>query len=163
MSGVKIHMRAVVQRASKGSVTVEGKITGAIEQGFVILLGIKNGDTVQEAEWLANKIAGLRVFEDDEGKMNRSLMEVGGGALVVSQFTLYADAHKGKRPSFIDAAPPEIAEPLVNQFVELLRGAGVQRVETGVFRAMMQVEIHNDGPVTILLERNSDQSSQKEE
>lgn len=148
-------MRAVVQRVSKGSVTVEGKITGAIEQGFVILVGIKNGDTGQEAEWLANKIAGLRLFEDDAGKMNRSLLEVGGGALVVSQFTLYGDARKGKRPSFTEAAPPEIAEPLVNQFVELLREAGIKRVETGIFRAMMQVEIHNDGPVTLIVERNS--------
>jgi len=148
-------MRAVVQRVSKGSVTVEGKITGAIEQGFVILLGIKNGDTVQEAAWLANKIAGLRLFEDEAGKMNRSLLEVDGGVLVVSQFTLYGDARKGKRPSFTDAAPPEIAEPLVNQFVEALREAGIKQVETGIFRAMMQVEIHNDGPVTLIVERNS--------
>lgn len=148
-------MRAVVQRVTKGSVTVEGQITGAVEQGFVILLGVKNGDTEAEARWLANKIAGLRVFDDDEGKMNRSLLDVGGGALVVSQFTLYADARRGKRPGFTDAAPPEIAEPLVNRFVELLREFGVQRVETGIFRAMMLVEIHNDGPVTILLERDA--------
>jgi D-tyrosyl-tRNA(Tyr) deacylase len=152
---MQFHMRIVVQRVSKGSVTVEGKITGAIEQGFVILLGIKNGDTGQEAAWLANKIAGLRLFEDDAGKMNRSLLEVGGAALVVSQFTLYGDARKGKRPSFTDAAPPEIAEPLVNQFVESLREAGIKRVETGIFGAMMQVEIHNDGPVTLIVERNS--------
>ncbi|GIK63264.1 MAG: D-aminoacyl-tRNA deacylase [Chloroflexota bacterium] len=148
-------MRAVVQRVTKGSVTVEGQITGAVEQGFVILLGVKNGDTEAEARWLANKVAGLRVFDDDEGKMNRSLLDVGGGALVVSQFTLYADARRGKRPGFTDAAPPEIAEPLVNRFVELLREFGVQRVETGIFRAMMLVEIHNDGPVTILLERDA--------
>lgn len=148
-------MRAVVQRVTKGSVTVEGQVTGVIEQGFVILLGVKNGDTEAEARWLANKIAGLRVFDDDEGKMNRSLLDVGGGALVVSQFTLYADARRGKRPGFTDAAPPEIAEPLVNRFVELLREFGVQRVETGIFRAMMLVEIHNDGPVTILLERDA--------
>lgn len=149
------NMRAVVQRVTKGSVTVEGQITGAVEQGFVILLGVKNGDTEAEARWLANKVAGLRVFDDDEGKMNRSLLDVGGGALVVSQFTLYADARRGKRPGFTDAAPPEIAEPLVNRFVELLREFGVQRVETGIFRAMMLVEIHNDGPVTILLERDA--------
>ncbi|MBZ0317344.1 MAG: D-tyrosyl-tRNA(Tyr) deacylase [Anaerolineae bacterium] len=148
-------MRAVVQRVTKGSVTVEGQITGAIEQGFVILLGVKNGDTEAEARWLASKIAGLRVFDDDEGKMNRSLLDVGGGALVVSQFTLYADTRRGKRPGFTDAAPPEIAEPLVSRFVELLRESGVQRVETGIFRAMMLVEIYNDGPVTILLERDA--------
>lgn len=150
-------MRAVVQRVTKGSVTVADQITGAVEQGFVILLGVKNGDTEAEARWLANKIAGLRVFDDDEGKMNRSLLDVGGGALVVSQFTLYADARRGKRPGFTDAAPPEIAEPLVNRFVELLREFGVQRVETGIFRAMMLVEIYNDGPVTILLERDADE------
>ncbi len=148
-------MRAVVQRVTKGSVTVAGQITGTVEQGFVILLGVKNGDTEAEARWLANKIAGLRVFDDDEGKMNRSLLDIGGGALVVSQFTLYADARRGKRPGYTDAAAPEIAEPLVNRFVELLREYGVQRVETGIFRAMMQVEIHNDGPVTIILEQDS--------
>ncbi len=148
-------MRAVVQRVTKGSVTVAGQITGTVEQGFVILLGVKNGDTEAEARWLANKIAGLRVFDDDEGKMNRSLLDIGGGALVVSQFTLYADARHGKRPGYTDAAPPEIAEPLVNRFVELLREHGIQRVETGIFRAMMQVEIHNDGPVTIILERDA--------
>ncbi|MCQ3929559.1 MAG: D-tyrosyl-tRNA(Tyr) deacylase [Chloroflexi bacterium] len=148
-------MRAVVQRVTKGSVTVEGQITGTVEQGFVILLGVKNGDTEAEARWLANKIAGLRVFDDDEGKMNRSLLDVGGGALVVSQFTLYADARRGKRPGFTDAAPPEIAEPLVSRFVEFLREYGVQRVETGIFRAMMQVEIHNDGPVTLILEKDA--------
>lgn len=153
-------MRAVVQRVTKGSVTVDGQITGAIEQGFVILLGIKNGDTEAEARWLANKIAGLRVFDDDMGKMNRSLLDVGGAALVVSQFTLYADARRGKRPGFTDAAPPEIAEPLVNRFVELLRESGVQRVETGIFRTMMLVEIHNDGPVTLILERDSDAPKQ---
>ncbi|MBI5928068.1 MAG: D-tyrosyl-tRNA(Tyr) deacylase [Chloroflexi bacterium] len=149
-------MRAVVQRVTKGSVMVEGQVTGAVEQGFVILLGVKNGDTEAEARWLASKVAGLRIFDDDEGKMNRSLLDVGGGALVVSQFTLYADARRGKRPGFTDAAPPEIAEPLVNRFVELLREAGVQRVETGIFRAMMLVEIYNDGPVTILLERDAE-------
>lgn len=153
-------MRAVVQRVTKGSVTVDGQITGAIEHGFVILLGIKNGDTEAEARWLANKIAGLRVFDDDMGKMNRSLLDVGGAALVVSQFTLYADARRGKRPGFTDAAPPEIAEPLVNRFVELLRESGVQRVETGIFRTMMLVEIHNDGPVTLILERDSDAPKQ---
>lgn len=154
-------MRAVVQRVAKGSVTVMGQVTGTVEKGFVILLGVKNGDTEAEALWLANKIAGLRVFDDDEGKMNRSLIDIGGSALVVSQFTLYADVRRGKRPGFTDAAPPEVAEPLVNRFVELLRQAGVSRVETGIFRAMMLVEIYNDGPVTILLERDAETPDQE--
>lgn len=145
-------MRAVVQRVSQASVNVEGKIVGAIGRGVAVLVGITHGDTEEQAEWLAQKIAGLRIFEDNEGKMNASLLDVGGAALVVSQFTLYADARKGRRPGFTDAAPPEIAEPLVEHFVQALRGYGVP-VETGVFGAFMLVEIHNDGPVTILLER----------
>jgi D-tyrosyl-tRNA(Tyr) deacylase len=145
-------MRAVVQRVSQASVNVEGKIVGAIGRGVAVLVGITHGDTEEQAEWLAQKIAGLRIFEDNEDKMNASLLDVGGAALVVSQFTLYADARKGRRPGFTDAAPPEIAEPLVEHFVQALRGYGVP-VETGVFGAFMLVEIHNDGPVTILLER----------
>jgi D-tyrosyl-tRNA(Tyr) deacylase len=145
-------MRAVVQRVSQASVTVEGKAVGAIEQGVVVLVGVTHGDTREQADWLAEKVAGLRIFEDAEGKMNLGLLDVGGAALVVSQFTLYGDARKGRRPGFSDAAPPEVAEPLVDYFAQALRAQGVP-VETGVFRAHMLVEIHNDGPVTILLER----------
>jgi D-tyrosyl-tRNA(Tyr) deacylase len=145
-------MRALIQRVRQASVTVDGKIVGAIERGYVILVGVGHDDSEEQAAWLAQKIAGLRIFEDDEGKFNRSILDVGGEALVVSQFTLYADSRKGRRPSFIDAATPEIAEPLVERFAELLRAEGVP-VEMGVFGARMVVEIHNDGPVTIWLER----------
>jgi len=145
-------MRAVVQRVSKGSVTVEGQVIGAVERGVVVLVGVTHGDTKEQAEWLARKIAGLRIFEDRVGKMNASLLDVDGAALVISQFTLYADSRKGRRPGFTDAAPPEIAEPLVEYFAQALRNHGVS-VETGIFGADMLVEIHNDGPVTILLER----------
>ena len=147
-------MRAVVQRVTRASVVVDGVVVGAIGRGFVILLGVTHGDREVQAAWMANKIAGLRVFEDDEGKMNRSLLDVGGSALVVSQFTLYGDCRRGRRPSFTDAARPEIAEPLCDRFVELLRQAGVRQVESGVFGAHMEVEIHNDGPVTLILERD---------
>lgn len=149
-------MRAVVQRVSRGTVRVDGEVVGAIEKGYVILLGIADGDTENEALWLANKIAGLRLFEDEDGKFNHSLLEVEGGALVVSQFTLYGDARKGRRPSFTQAARPEHAEPLVEKFVMFLRKAGVTQVETGVFRARMDVDIQNEGPVTLILERNAD-------
>lgn len=145
-------MRAVVQRVRKASVSVGDEVVGAIGPGLVVLLGVKNGDTEAEARWLANKIANLRIFSDQEGKFNLSALDVGGEALVVSQFTLYADARKGRRPSFTEAAPPEVAEPLVEKFVEFLRAEGL-KVETGRFGAMMLVEIHNDGPVTIILER----------
>jgi len=145
-------MRAVVQRVRKGAVSVEGDVVGAIGQGVVVLVGVTHGDTEEQAGWLARKIAGLRIFEDHEGKMNAGLLDVDGAALVISQFTLYADARKGRRPGFTDAAPPEVAEPLVEHFVQALRGHGVP-VDTGVFGASMLVEIHNDGPVTILLER----------
>lgn len=145
-------MRAVVQRVSRGSVSVGGEVIGAIKQGVVVLVGVTHGDTEEQAEWLARKIAGLRIFEDDAGKMNAGLLDVDGAALVISQFTLYADARKGRRPSFTDAARPEVAEPLVEHLVQTLRDHGVP-VETGVFGAHMLVEIHNDGPVTILLER----------
>lgn len=145
-------MRIILQRVRRGSVTVDDHVTGAIEQGFVALVGVTHGDTRAEAELLARKTANLRVFEDEQGKMNRSALDVGGGVLVISQFTLYADARKGRRPSFIDAAPPEIAAPLVDYYAERLRAEGIARVEHGVFGAMMLVEIHNDGPVTIILD-----------
>ncbi len=145
-------MRALLQRVSRASVSVDGRVVGRIGRGFVILLGVTHADTRAEAEWVAAKIAGLRVFDDEAGKMNLSLTDVGGELLVVSQFTLYGDARKGRRPSFSDAAVPERAEPLVDWFVEELRRAGFT-VATGVFGAHMDVEIHNDGPVTLLVEK----------
>ena len=145
-------MRAVVQRVSRASVSVEGGAIGAIDQGVVVLVGVTHGDTEEQAEWLARKIATLRIFEDSAGKINAGLLDVDGAALVISQFTLYADARKGRRPGFTDAAAPEVAEPLVEHYAQALRDHGVP-VETGVFGAHMLVEIHNDGPVTILLER----------
>lgn len=145
-------MRAVLQRVTQGSVSVDRQVIGQIGLGLVILIGVRAGDHEEDAAWLAAKVAGLRIFGDDEGKFNRSLLDVDGQALVVSQFTLYGDARRGRRPSFSDAAPPDIAEPLVERFVELLRQQGVSRIETGRFGAMMQVQIYNDGPVTILLD-----------
>jgi D-tyrosyl-tRNA(Tyr) deacylase len=146
-------MRAVVQRVSEGSVAIDGKVHARIGKGFVILLGIRNGDTREAAEYLADKCSYLRVFEDSQGKMNLSLHDVGGEALVVSQFTLYGDAQKGNRPGFTDAARPEEAEPLYEHFVQRMRSVlGDSRVQTGVFRAMMDVTIVNTGPVTILIE-----------
>jgi D-tyrosyl-tRNA(Tyr) deacylase len=146
-------MKAIVQRVARSNVRVEGDIVGQIGHGLLILLGVTDTDGEKEARWLANKIAGLRIFADDEDKMNLSLLDIGGSALVISQFTLYGDCRKGRRPSFTDAARPELAEPLYERFVELLRKAGVERVESGVFGAEMMVEIHNDGPVTLILER----------
>jgi len=145
-------MRAVVQRVKKASVSVEGRLVGAVGPGLMILLGIREGDTEEEARWMAPKIATLRIFPDDEGKLNRSVLDTGGEALVVSQFTLYADCRKGRRPSFVEAARPEVADLLVAKFVELLRAEGVH-VETGIFQAEMLVEIHNDGPVTVIVEK----------
>ena len=145
-------MRAIVQRVSRASVSVEDRVVGAIGRGVVVLVGVTHDDTEEQAEWLARKIAGLRIFEDNAGKMNAGLLDVDGAALIISQFTLYADARKGRRPSFTDAAPPEVAEPLVERFAQALRDHGVP-VETGLFGAHMLVEIHNDSPVTILLER----------
>ena len=145
-------MRAVIQRVTKGSVRIRDELLGQIQHGLVILLGVKNGDTEAEAQWLAHKIATLRIFEDDEGRFDRSLLDVGGEALVVSQFTLYGDARRGRRPSFTAAARPEVAAPLVERFCDLLREEKVSRVETGRFQAHMLVEIHNDGPVTIILD-----------
>jgi D-aminoacyl-tRNA deacylase len=145
-------MRVVLQRVSRGSVTVAGALVGAVTQGYVALVGVTHSDTQAEAELLAKKTAHLRVFEDDAGKMNISGLEAGAGVLVISQFTLYADARKGRRPSFTDAAKPEQAEPLVDYYAECLRQEGIQHVEKGVFGAMMLVEIHNHGPVTIILD-----------
>lgn len=145
-------MRVVLQRVSQGSVTVDGQIVGAVDNGYVALVGVTHGDTHAEAELLAKKTAHLRVFEDAQGKMNLSALETNGGVLVISQFTLYADARRGRRPGFTDAAPPDIASPLVDYFAERLRAEGITRVEQGVFGAMMQVEIHNSGPTTILLD-----------
>lgn len=145
-------MRALLQRVSRGSVTVKGDVTGAVGLGYVVLLGITHTDTEADAEVLARKTAVLRVFEDSSGKMNLSLLDVGGGVLVISQFTLYADTKGQRRPSFLKAAKPEQAAPLVEYFCHKLRQEGISHVETGVFGAMMQVEIHNDGPVTIWLD-----------
>lgn len=149
-------MRVVLQRVSQAKVRVGSRITGQIGPGFLVLAGFAPTDTEVQLAWMAEKILGLRVFGDDEGKMNRDLAEVGGAVLVVSQFTLYGDASKGRRPSFIDAAAPDVATVLYGRFVALLRerGAGSSiRVETGEFGAMMDVELVNDGPVTLILER----------
>ena len=145
-------MRVLLQRVTKGCVSVDGELRGVIGLGFVALVGISHADDQAVVEKLARKTANLRVFSDADGRMNRSLLDAGGGVLVVSQFTLYADARKGRRPSYIQAAQPEIAEPLVRFFADCLSQAGVERVEHGVFGAMMQLEIHNDGPVTIMLD-----------
>lgn len=144
-------MRAVIQRVRSGSVLKDGETIARIGRGFVILLGVNVNDTECEATWLAEKTANLRVFEDPEGKMNLSLLDVNGEALVVSQFTLYGDARKGRRPSFTDAAPPDKAHELYKRYVELLEKCGV-RVQTGRFRAKMIVNIENDGPVTLILD-----------
>lgn len=144
-------MRAVVQRVSRAEVRVEGRVTGAVGRGFLVLLGVAQGDGEDAAQALADKVAALRVFEDEAGRMNRALAEVGGGVLVVSQFTLLGDARKGNRPSFTAAAPPEVADALYQRFCALLREKGLP-VATGVFRAQMEVELVNDGPVTLLLD-----------
>ncbi len=145
-------MRALIQRVSFGSVTIQGEVIASIGKGLGILLGVGHGDSAEQAAFLAEKTATLRIFEDEQGKMNRSVLDIGGEAIVVSQFTLYADARKGRRPSFTDAAPPEIASPLVDHFAGLLRAQGVP-TQQGRFGAEMMVEIHNDGPVTIWLEK----------
>lgn len=145
-------MRIVLQRVSRASVTIDGRVAGAIGRGFCLLVGFTHADTPAEVDWMADKVAGLRLFADADGKMNLGLADVGGAVLVVSQFTLYGDAQKGRRPSFIDAARPEVAIPLYERFIGALRDRGLS-VATGEFGAMMQVEIHNDGPVTLLLDR----------
>jgi len=144
-------MRVVAQRVSRAKVTAEGRVTGEIGAGLMVLLGIGRDDTAAVAAVMAEKVANLRIFEDEQGKMNRSLLDVKGAALVVSQFTLYGDARGQRRPSFISAAPPETASTLYEQFNTALRGLGVT-VATGIFQAMMSVELVNEGPVTILLD-----------
>jgi len=144
-------MRTLLQKVSKASVSIGGKTIARIDSGLAILLGVAKDDSDEDARWLAAKCAGLRIFEDENGKMNLSLLDIGGKALVVSQFTLYGDTRKGRRPSYTDAAPPDIAIPLYELFVEELRKLGV-KVETGEFGAMMEVEIHNSGPVTLIVD-----------
>lgn len=144
-------MRVLLQRAKDASVTVGGEITGSISTGYVLLVGITHDDTEQDANYIANKIAGLRIYEDDEGKLNRSIKEVDGAILSVSQFTLYGNVQKGRRPSFIEAAKTDVAQPLWEYFNEQLRGLGLH-VETGQFGAMMDVQLTNDGPVTLMIE-----------
>ena len=145
-------MRVVLQRAKQANVTVDGQVIGAIDVGLVLLLGIAPTDTQKQADWMCEKVANLRVFEDAEGKMNLSVREVGGGCLVVSQFTLYGNCRKGRRPSFVGAARPEVAEPLYEYFCKKLASLGVRSVETGQFGAMMQVSLSNDGPVTLIID-----------
>lgn len=144
-------MRAVLQRVSRASVLIHGETVGQIDRGLLILLGVERADTAADLAWLADKALALRIFNDANGKMNLSLADVGGAALVVSQFTLFADCRKGRRPSFIEAAPPEIAIPLYEAFVNAVRAGGIP-VATGRFGAMMQVELTNDGPVTLILD-----------
>jgi D-aminoacyl-tRNA deacylase len=144
-------MRAVIQRVSQASVNVDGETVGAIERGFLVLVGVTHADTQAEADWLARKIAGLRLFEDAAGKMNLGLADIGGAVLVVSQFTLYGDARKGRRPDFLQAARPEQAKPLITYFIDQLRGQGLT-VATGQFQAHMEVALVNDGPVTLWLD-----------
>ncbi|MCU0466513.1 MAG: D-aminoacyl-tRNA deacylase [Anaerolineae bacterium] len=145
-------MRVILQKVTSGRVTVDGALVGSVGVGYVALVGVTHTDTPADAEFLAKRTAVLRVFEDDAGKMNRSVLDVGGGMLAVSQFTLYADTTGGRRPSFIGAARPDHAQPLFDHYVACLRREGIASVETGVFGAMMQVEIQNDGPVTITLD-----------
>jgi D-aminoacyl-tRNA deacylase len=145
-------VRVVLQRVSAASVTIDGRVAGAIGAGFCLLVGFTHADTVAQVDWMAEKVAGLRLFSDSEGRMNLGLQETGGAVLVVSQFTLYGDAAKGRRPSFIDAARPEIAIPLYERFIGALQDRGLE-VATGEFGADMQVSIENDGPVTLILDR----------
>lgn len=145
-------MRAVLQRVTSASVTVDETVTGAVSHGLLVLLGVGPEDTDVQSRWLAAKIASLRIFSDEDGKMNLSLLDVGGGALVVSQFTLYGSCRKGRRPSFVGAAHPTLAEPLYERFCSDLRAEGVSAVEQGVFGADMQVALVNDGPVTLVID-----------
>jgi len=146
-------VRVVLQRVSRAAVEVDGRVVGEIGAGFVLLVGFRTGDGDDHLSWMADKVLGLRVFPDAEGKMNLGLDEIGGDLLVVSQFTLYGDARKGRRPSFVDAAPPDVAIPLYERFVGVLRERAPGRVETGEFGAHMKVSLVNDGPVTLVLER----------
>ena len=145
-------MRIVLQRVSQASVTIGDRVAGAVGRGYCLLVGFTHTDTVEQVRWMADKVAGLRVFSDAEDKMNLGLADIGGGVLVVSQFTLYGNTQKGRRPSFVDAARPEVAIPLYEAFIGELRGRGLE-VATGEFGAMMQVHIVNDGPVTLVLDR----------
>lgn len=145
-------MRVLLQRVTRASVTVDGTVVGSIDAGLALLVGVGGDDSEAEADKLADKVANLRIFNDDQGKFNLSLLDVAGGALVISQFTLYADARRGRRPSFTDAARPDLASPLCDYFADRLRQLGVQPVEAGVFGASMAVEIHNAGPVAIWLD-----------
>lgn len=153
-------MRAVVQRVSQAHVTVQGEEIGRIAAGLLVLLGVQTGDSEKDASYLADKIAGLRIFEDDQGKMNLSLLETGGSMLIVSQFTLLGDCRKGRRPSFTDAAPPAEANALYERFCELIRQKNIS-VATGKFQADMQVTLTNSGPVTMLLESPRDNNANK--
>jgi len=144
-------MRALLQRVTQARVVVDGETVGEINRGLLVLLGITHGDTPEQARWLAEKVATLRIFADDEGKMNRDIIEVGGSMLIVSQFTLYGDARKGRRPSFVDASGPEIAIPLYEAFINAVKALGIPTA-TGRFGAMMQVELVNDGPVTLMVD-----------
>ena len=146
-------MRIVLQRVARGTVTIDGRIAGTVERGLVLLVGFATTDGEEVLKWMADKVVGLRVFPDEEGRMNRSLDEVGGGLLVVSQFTLYGDVRKGHRPSFVEAASPDVAVPLYKRFVALLRERAPGRIATGEFGAMMDLELVNAGPVTMILER----------
>jgi len=146
-------MRVVLQRVSEASVSISGEVVGEIGGGLVLLVGFTDGDGEDTVRWMADKALGLRVFSDEEGKMNLSLGEVGGDVLVISQFTLYGDTRKGRRPSFLHAASPEVAIPLYERFLEILRGAASGKVESGEFGAMMDVALVNSGPVTLVLER----------
>ncbi len=144
-------MRAVIQRVSRASVVIDGACRGAIGGGLVVLLGIESSDGDKEIDWLAEKIVNLRIFDDEQGKMNRSLADIGAEMLIVSQFTLYGDCRKGRRPGYSAAAPPQIAEPVYHKFVENIKARGI-KTATGVFQAFMEVELVNDGPVTLLLD-----------
>ncbi|MEQ8524232.1 D-aminoacyl-tRNA deacylase [Gracilimonas sp.] len=146
-------MKAVIQRVKSSSVMVDNEITGAIDQGLLVLLGIHEDDTNEQLEWICNKISKLRIFEDEDGKMNLSVQDVGGGILVVSQFTLYANSEKGTRPSFIEAARPEKAEPMYEDMIKWFKTHTKLNIQTGEFGAMMNVKLENDGPVTIILEK----------
>ncbi len=146
-------VRVVLQRVREANVTVEGRVVGEIGVGHLLLVGFKASDTTDQVEWMADKVVGLRIFQDDAEKMNRTLADVDGSILVVSQFTLYGDVRKGRRPSFIEAAPPDTAIPLYDRFVELLEARHPGRVATGEFGAMMDVSLTNDGPVTLVIER----------
>jgi D-aminoacyl-tRNA deacylase len=145
-------MRAIVQRVSEAKVIVDEKMTGQIDNGLLVLIAVTEADTIKEIEWMANKLVNLRIFNDDQQKMNKSVIDVGGGILLVSNFTLYGNVQRGFRPSFIEAAPAAIAEKLYNQMVEFMKNKYPIKIETGIFGAMMAVELINDGPVTIIID-----------